>query len=77
MVDVNYEIAKQHYSYSVLRNQLSSILISFFGGDMEHLHSEFTPASHKGYLYIEPQMVLYKHFGGRNGASRQTRKAKN
>jgi hypothetical protein len=77
MVDVNYEIAKQHYSYSVLRNQLSSILISFFGSDMEQLYSESNPSTHNGYLYIEPQMVLYKHFGARNGVTRQPRKAKN
>ena len=76
MVEVNYEIAKQHYSYSVLRNQLSSILKSFFGGDVEQLHSEFNSSNHKGYLYIEPQMVLYKHFGDRNGAPRQVRKSK-
>jgi glycosyltransferase involved in cell wall biosynthesis len=77
MVDINYEIARQHYSYSVLRNQLSSILISFFGGEVEQLHSQFNPTTPKGYLYIEPQMVLYKHFGGRNCAPRQARKAKN
>jgi glycosyltransferase involved in cell wall biosynthesis len=77
MVDVNYEIAKQHYSYAVLRNQLSSILISFFGDEMEQLRSELNSTAHKGYLYIEPQMVLYKHFGSRNGAPHPARKAKN
>ena len=77
MVDINYEIAKQHYSYSVLRNQLSSILISFFGSEVQQLHSESNPSTPNGYLYIEPQMVLYKHFGGRNGVTGQPRKAKN
>lgn len=31
MVEQNYEIATQHYSYSVLRRQLKTILINFFG----------------------------------------------
>lgn len=77
MVNINYEIATQHYSYSVLRNQLSSILISFFGEGMEQLHSADNSSNQKGYLYIEPQMVLYKHFGGHNGMPAQLRKAKN
>lgn len=77
MVDINYDIAKQHYSYSVLRNQLSSILISFFGAEMEQLHSTNNTSTQKGDLYMEPRMVLYKHFGSRNGMPRQLRKAKN
>ena len=31
MVTANYEIALRHYSYSVLRKYLNSIMINFFG----------------------------------------------
>jgi hypothetical protein len=33
MVNHNYETAKRHYSYSLLRRWLSAILINFFGID--------------------------------------------
>jgi hypothetical protein len=31
MVNTNYEIAKRHYSYNVLRNRLNYLLNIFFG----------------------------------------------
>jgi glycosyltransferase involved in cell wall biosynthesis len=31
MVNLNYEVASRHYSYSVLRNQISTIMNEFFG----------------------------------------------
>jgi len=37
MVNNNYEVAWQHYSYSVLRNQLSAIINDFFN---EHEHQQ-------------------------------------
>jgi glycosyltransferase involved in cell wall biosynthesis len=37
MVNKNYEVAWRHYSYSVLRNQLSAIIIDFFN---EHEHQQ-------------------------------------
>jgi len=37
VVTSNYEIATRHYSYSVLRKYLNSILINFFGEEVpEH-----------------------------------------
>jgi len=34
MVEHNYEVAKRHYSYAVLRRRLNTILINFFGMDV-------------------------------------------
>jgi glycosyltransferase involved in cell wall biosynthesis len=33
MVDTNFDIARRHYSYAVLRRRLSTLLINFFGMD--------------------------------------------
>jgi len=62
MVGSNYAIATRHYSYSILRNQLSAIMKGFFGDDIEHLIVKPRPAKSRGYLYISPQQVRYKHF---------------
>ncbi|MGD9079250.1 MAG: glycosyltransferase family 4 protein, partial [Desulfobacterales bacterium] len=69
MVGNNYAIAAQHYSYSVLRNQLSAIMKSFFGDEIEQLITKPKPAKSKGYLYINSQQVRYKHFNSQ-GCSR-------
>ncbi|MGD8990278.1 MAG: glycosyltransferase family 4 protein [Desulfobacterales bacterium] len=61
MVKTNYEIASRHYSYRVLRNQLSGILQSFFGDDIQQLTARSRPAKSKGYLYINSHQVMYKH----------------
>jgi hypothetical protein len=37
MVNNNYQIATRHYSYSVLRNQLTAIIKTFFGDSVEPL----------------------------------------
>jgi glycosyltransferase involved in cell wall biosynthesis len=66
MVNVNYTIAAQHYSYSVLRNQLSAIMQSFFGDDVEQLTAKTRPAKSKGYLYINSNQVMYKHFNSKS-----------
>jgi hypothetical protein len=65
-VSNNYAIAAQHYSYSILRNQLSAIMKSFFGDDIEQLIAKPKPANSKGYLYIGAQQVRYKHFNSQN-----------
>ena len=62
MVSGNYSIAAQHYSYSVLRNQLSAIMKGFFGDDVAQLTAKDHPAKSKGYLYINSHQVMYKHF---------------
>jgi glycosyltransferase involved in cell wall biosynthesis len=64
MVKNNYAIAARHYSYQVLRNQLSSILQSFFGDDIQQLTAQRRAAKSNGYLYINSHQVMYKHIGG-------------
>jgi glycosyltransferase involved in cell wall biosynthesis len=61
MVTGNYSVAAQHYSYSVLRNQLSAIMKGFFGDDVAQLTAKDHPAKSKGYLYINSHQVMYKH----------------
>ena len=65
MVNNNYQIAARHYSYSVLRNQLTAILKAFFGDAAEPLHPK-TSSPQAGYLYIDPQLVMYKRYSGMN-----------
>ncbi len=66
MVKNNYQIAQQHYSYSVLRNQLNAIVKSFFGDSVDPFSLKQPSSPPEGYLYIEPHMVAYKHIGSRN-----------
>ena len=40
MVNDNYEVATRHYSYSVLRTQLSAILNHFFGNSITNLSTQ-------------------------------------
>ena len=40
MVNYNYEVARRHYSYSVLRTQLNAILSHFFGNTITHLSTQ-------------------------------------
>ena len=61
MVNNNYQIATRHYSYSVLRNQLTAILKMFFGDSVEALTARVPHSKSEGYLYIDPQVVMYKH----------------
>jgi hypothetical protein len=70
MVKNNYAIAARHYSYQVLRNQLSGILQSFFGDDIEHLRAQRRPARSKGYLYINSHQVMYKHIDSQRSRPR-------
>jgi hypothetical protein len=68
MVNGNYTIAAQHYSYSVLRNQLSAIMKSFFADGVEQLTAQARPAKSKGYLYVNSNQVMYKHYNSKNCA---------
>jgi hypothetical protein len=68
MVTGNYTIAAQHYSYSVLRNQLSAIMKSFFTDGVEPLTAKARPAKSKGYLYVNSNQVMYKHYKSKSGA---------
>jgi glycosyltransferase involved in cell wall biosynthesis len=66
MVNNNYQIAARHYSYSLLRSQLTAILKTFFGDAAERLRAKPVSSEQEGYLYIDPQVVMYKHYGGLN-----------
>jgi glycosyltransferase involved in cell wall biosynthesis len=69
MVGNNYGIAARHYSYSILRNQLSAVMKSFFGDEIEQLTAKPKPAKSRGYLYINSQQVRYKHFNSKGCTS--------
>ncbi len=62
MVQTNYQIAARHYSYSVLRNQLSAIIKSFFGDAVQTLTDNTPSRKSAGYLHIDPQMVMYTRY---------------
>ena len=66
MVNNNYQIAARHYSYSVLRGQLAATLRMFFGDTVEPLTAGEPENKNDGYLYIDPQAVMYKRYGSRN-----------
>jgi glycosyltransferase involved in cell wall biosynthesis len=74
MIKSNYAIAARHYSYQVLRNQLSSIMHSFFGDDFEKLTPQDRTAKSRGYLYINSHQVMYKHFDSRHCAPKVPKK---
>ena len=61
MVTSNYQIATRHYSYSVLRNQLTAILKAFFGDSVGVLSTKAPGSKPEGNLYINPQVMMYKH----------------
>jgi len=62
MVRANYHIAARYYSYSVLRNQLTAIMKTFFGNAVEPLTEQAPTRKSVGYLHIEPQVVMYTHY---------------
>jgi glycosyltransferase involved in cell wall biosynthesis len=61
MVASNYQIAARHYSYSVLRNQLTAILKTFFGDSVGALSAKAPGPKPLGYLHFNPHTVMYKH----------------
>ena len=75
MVRGNYAIASRHYSYSVLRNQITAILKDFFGEDVEQLTAKPRPAKSQGYLYINSHQVMYKHFNSKSCTPPQNNKS--
>jgi glycosyltransferase involved in cell wall biosynthesis len=57
MVNLNYEVASRHYSYSVLRNQISTIMNDFFS-EYEQPHSNKLSGRHNTvYLKTDPPPV--------------------
>jgi glycosyltransferase involved in cell wall biosynthesis len=68
MVNGNYTIAARHYSYSVLRNQLSAIMNSFFTDGIEKLSPKAHPNKSKGYMSVNPNQIMYTHYNSENCA---------
>jgi glycosyltransferase involved in cell wall biosynthesis len=68
MVNGNYSIAARHYSYSVLRNQLSAIMKSFFADGVEPLTAQARPAKSKGHRYANSNQVMYKLYNSKSCA---------
>jgi glycosyltransferase involved in cell wall biosynthesis len=60
MVNNNYQIAARHYSYSVLRSQLTAAIKMFFGDEVEPLRAAAPDPKNEKYLSIDPQAVGYK-----------------
>ena len=68
MVSNNYNIASRHYSYSVLRNQLTAIMKSFFGDSVARLVAKLRSSKPKRPLDVNPNRVIYKHFDSKSSA---------
>jgi glycosyltransferase involved in cell wall biosynthesis len=66
MVDHNYEVAAQHYSYSVLRKHLSTILIHFFGDSVGQISEESISKKSKDFMKIASSHLKYRHIDGRS-----------
>jgi glycosyltransferase involved in cell wall biosynthesis len=68
MVSNNYSIASRHYSYSLLRNQLTAIMKSFFADGVGRLTARLRSAKPKGHPYVNSKQLLYKHFDSKSCA---------
>jgi hypothetical protein len=66
MVENNYQIATRYFSYDVLRSQLSAIIKAFFGDPAIVLTAKPNHTKSEGYLCIDPQLVMYKHYDSKN-----------
>jgi mannosylglucosylglycerate synthase len=68
MVDTNYAIAAQHYSYGCLRERLSAMLAGLFGEAVAPLVKGLPEGDLDGFLTIDPMQVAFKRFSKRNCA---------
>ena len=62
MVNNNYQIAARHYSYSVLRSQLTATIRMFFGDSVEPLTAKASDSENEDFLYIDPQAVVVNRY---------------
>jgi hypothetical protein len=62
MVNHNYQIASRHYSYSVLRSQLTAAIRMFFGDAVEPLTANAFDSENEDFLYIETPPVMVKRY---------------
>jgi len=66
MVDNNYQIAGRHYSYSVLRSQLTAAIRMFFGDSVAPLTARAFDSENEDFLFIDPQPVMVKQYGSQH-----------
>jgi glycosyltransferase involved in cell wall biosynthesis len=59
MVNNNYEVARQYYSYSVLQNRLSAIMNDFFGQPQHQMSKKLSDRQHVIYLKIDRLPAQY------------------
>ena len=59
MVNTNYEIASRHYSYSVLRNQLNTMMNDFSFQQEQKISDSVSNSQHVIYLKRGPSPVCY------------------
>jgi len=68
MVSNNYTIASRHYSYALLRNQLTVMMKSFFGDSVGPLVAKLRPSKPNSRLYMNSKQVMYRHFESKSCA---------
>jgi len=73
MVDTNYAIAAQHYSYDCLRERLNLVLVDFFGERVAPLKEGAPSSDMDGFLTIDPLQVVFKRFDNRNCVGQMSR----
>ncbi|MDH4205162.1 MAG: hypothetical protein OEV45_06505, partial [Desulfobacteraceae bacterium] len=59
MVNTNYKVASRHYSYSVLRNQLNTIMNDFSFQQEKQISNKVSDSQHVIYLKRGPSPVHY------------------
>jgi glycosyltransferase involved in cell wall biosynthesis len=59
MVNTNYDVASRHYSYSVLRNQLNTIMGDFSFQQEQQVSNNVSDSRHVIYLKRSPSPVHY------------------
>jgi glycosyltransferase involved in cell wall biosynthesis len=59
MVNKNYEVASRHYSYSVLRNQLNTMMNTLSFQQKQQIYNNVSESQHVIYLKRGPSQVLY------------------
>jgi hypothetical protein len=59
MVNTNYDVASRHYSYSVLRNQLNTIMDDFSFQHEQEISNQIPDSQHVIYLKRGPSPVQY------------------
>jgi glycosyltransferase involved in cell wall biosynthesis len=62
MVNLNYEIASRHYSYSVLCKRLNSIMTNYFGESDRQQYNEAPRQQRVVYLNRDPFPISYDNF---------------